>query len=221
MPTHTVQSGESIYDIAGKYDVPDWRAIWWHAGNAALRLTRPSPSVLLAGDSVYIPETRREALCRTGGTYTFQASTPTLQLRVAIRHADASPAANRPYELKIGEETFSGKLNRDGRLEHDAPVSATQAELKVWLRDPPRNTTTLPPPATRTLKLGGVDPVESVAGLQQRLVNLGYLEEGHGETTLDVKTKAALQRFQEDYGMPPTGDMDKHTLRQLVVVFGV
>ncbi len=72
---------------------------------------------------------------------------------------------------------------------------------------------------TLTLRIGVLDPVESVSGVQQRLRRLG-LACGH-ETTLGPGTREVLARFQTLHDLDVTGEPDDVTRRKLVELAGV
>ncbi len=53
---HTIKQGESLANIATTYSFGNWRTIYDHPENAALRKKRGAPNQLRAGDVLFIPE---------------------------------------------------------------------------------------------------------------------------------------------------------------------
>lgn len=60
---------------------------------------------------------------------------------------------------------------------------------------------------TYILKLGGLDPLETIEGVQDRLTNLGYPCDGE-QGQLGSATQAAIRQFQADNGLAETGSID-------------
>jgi peptidoglycan hydrolase-like protein with peptidoglycan-binding domain len=69
------------------------------------------------------------------------------------------------------------------------------------------------------LQLGSLDPISEVSGLKHRLSNLGFYR-GPLDSTMDDKTKMALQRFQSAKGLPVTGVADSATTALLQKLHG-
>ena len=67
---HTVRENEGMLIIASTFGFRNWRTIYEHHGNAALRATRPNPHILYEGDEVFIPDKEpREIECDTGNRH--------------------------------------------------------------------------------------------------------------------------------------------------------
>jgi hypothetical protein len=56
---HTVQRGETLSGIAAKYGFSDWKKVYQHPANEALRKQRPNPNNIVPGDKVNIPPDSR------------------------------------------------------------------------------------------------------------------------------------------------------------------
>jgi hypothetical protein len=63
---HTVVQGEYLSKIARNYGFSDYRTIWEHPKNAALKQARQNPNVLFPGDRLFIPDI--PILVRTAAT---------------------------------------------------------------------------------------------------------------------------------------------------------
>jgi N-acetyl-anhydromuramyl-L-alanine amidase AmpD len=68
-------------------------------------------------------------------------------------------------------------------------------------------------PYEHSIHLGRLAPASELLGVQQRLMNLGYECPQMG--LLDDDTRAALEAFQLDYGLPLTREADKETQKLL------
>jgi putative peptidoglycan binding protein len=67
------------------------------------------------------------------------------------------------------------------------------------------------------LQIGSLLPASALEGAQSRLMNLGYLT-GEIDGSWDAPTRKALQQFQREAGLEPTGELDPGTADLLVSV---
>src|SRR5881397_3545632 len=110
---HVVQQGEHLSQIAAKYGFRDYKTIWNHPDNAALKKLRQSPNVLLPGDKLRIPDkTQKEESCPTGQMYYYKLTGERLYLHLALKDFDDQPLANTKCELQVEGKTTS--LSSDG-----------------------------------------------------------------------------------------------------------
>lgn len=190
---YVVKPGDCISSIA-KEKGHFWDTIWNDGGNAELKEARKEPNVLYPGDKVVIPEKeqkqepgateQRHRFCRKGE--------PTY-LRLRILDQD-EPRANEPYTLLIGGERREGTTDKDGYLSEPIPGNAREAKLIMGGDE-------------YKLQLGHLDPVSSVAGVQQRLNNLGF---GCGKVDgiFGPRTKGALSAFRRTVNLEPAPQID-------------
>ncbi|MFQ5806161.1 MAG: peptidoglycan-binding protein [Phycisphaerae bacterium] len=197
---HVVRQGECISSIA-KDTGHFWETIWNDGGNTELRETRQDPNVLLPEDRVTVPEKRRkdEPIAAEQRHRFVRRGEPSF-LPIKVLGADG-PRANEPYEITIDGKTTSGVLDAEGKLEAKIPGNARTAELKVG-QDVYR------------LKLGGVDPITEVSGIQARLNNLGF-DCGPVDGKLGPRTRGALNLFRAQVGLPQSDDLDEATRQKL------
>jgi N-acetylmuramoyl-L-alanine amidase len=120
---------------------------------------------------------------------------------------DDQPRANVDYTLVIDGQIFSGTTDGSGKIEQSISPNAKKGIL-ILENDTPIN-----------LQLGHIDPIETITGVQQRLINLGFDCGGvHGN--LDSETKKALKDFQETCGLTASGELDKGTEEKLLEKHG-
>src|SRR5579862_4427830 len=99
---HVVRQGECLSLIAARYGFADWRTLYDHPQNAALKRKRPNPNVLEPGDVVAIPERRiKEMTVASGQVHRFRMRVARKVLRLRLLDHDA-PLANEPYALTVG-----------------------------------------------------------------------------------------------------------------------
>ena len=226
--THIVKQGEHLAGIASQYGFKDFRIIWNHPGNAALKQQRKNPNILFPGDRVFIPDpelkTEDEAVDKK---HIFQASLPELRLRIAVRDIDDKPVSAAPYILALGSGSRSQPTDKDGKLDEPIAASDSQGELTVTSQR-----------MQLRLFIGGLNPLqaapedeadpalkkEAIAAWQDRLNNLGYFA---GFTHKDdVQLRWAIEEFQRDHGWDPnkgkkpTGKTDQKTRDALEDAYG-
>jgi hypothetical protein len=197
---HTVQQGECLSSIAKQYGFANESTIYNHDLNKGLRQTRPNPNVLLPGDRLWIPDkTVKRESCQTAKVHQFKVARKQTRLRLIVRDIDGVPLAGKKYKLTVAGTTQEGVLPDDAMLDQPIPPDALEGELSVWADE------NLPEsPDKWTLKLGHLDPVEALSGVQARLNNLGY-DCGPVDGINGPRTQAAVKAFQKDHGLAVDG----------------
>jgi N-acetylmuramoyl-L-alanine amidase len=198
-----VEDGDCITSIAaatGHF----WETIWNHPSNLELRRTRKNPNVLQPGDRISIPPLRRgEVSCVTERRHRFLLRGVPVKLSIRILDENDEPFANEPCRVDIDGIVIEKQLDGDGRLEIPIPPNARYAVVTLKRAN-----------HTVELLLGGVDPIDSISGVQGRLQNLGYkVDDPLG--TEGESTRQALEDFQSRYGLTPTGEADEATRAKL------
>ncbi|MEN8151889.1 MAG: hypothetical protein ABFS86_18890, partial [Planctomycetota bacterium] len=177
-----VAEGESIPSIARDRGF-FWRTIWEHPENAALKEERESPNVLFRGDRVFVPDKEmKEFPCATGERHDFKLKGDPVKFVLQLKKL-GRPRKDEPYVLVIDGVPTEGTTDGDGKLEAWMPGNVQTAELR--LNDGQE---------VRQLRISRLDPVETTAGAQQRLNNLGFAC-GTESGELTSRTQRALRSF--------------------------
>jgi hypothetical protein len=208
MPYHTVKPGDTLIGLAAKHGLKDWTVIANAPENAELKKVRPDPGMLKAGDKVFIPnrEMRHEPSA-TDAKHTFKVSKPKAWLRVVVHDADGAPIASKPFQLTVaGTVVKKGDLPADGLLEVPVPVDAVEGRLTVWLTESQTE--------TWDLRIGHMEPLDELSGVQARLNNLGF-DCGDPTGVMNDKTAAAIRAFQQRVGLEVTGTVDDALKKKL------
>lgn len=179
---HVAQENECLNDIAARYGLlPE--AIWNDSANTALRELRKDPNVLLAGDTLTIPDLRPvQHEAQTGKRYRFRRKGVPVQVTLRLLNGDA-PRRDVPYLLEVDGEAISGTTDAQGRVEFWVKPGTVEASLELEGGEP------------YELRLSRLDPVTEESGVRQRLINLGYLDAEGDEDELDV----ALIAFKREH----------------------
>lgn len=210
--THKVKPGECLSTIAARYGFLDYKAIYDHVDNEALRSKRPNPNMIHPGDEVIIPDkAQKQVHCATGKRHTFVLERPTRKLVLKFLDEDGQPLAHEIYELEVEGEHIEGATDDSGRLEETIPASAQSARLRLGERP-------------YHVKIGDLNPMDDVdddgiSGVQGRLRNLGF-DPGPLDGKMGPRTRHAIAAFQASRGLPVTGDWKGSILDELKKAHG-
>jgi N-acetylmuramoyl-L-alanine amidase len=211
MPTeHVVKQGEHLSQIAKQYGFFDYRRIWDHPQNAALKALRQNPNVLFPGDRLHVPDKELKKETRpTGQRHVFRIPGSSLMLRFRVKTLDKEPAANVACELEVDGATVQLTANADGEVERRIPATARGGKLIV------RDLGIEAP-----VQIGHLDPVDTLTGQIARLNNLGYNAGPIGGGADDAQVRSAVEEFQCDNDLTVDGICGAATQRKLLEVHG-
>ena len=199
-----MQPGDCIESIAAANGL-FWETIWNDPRNQALRSVRKDRNLLLPGDRVFVPERRlKEESCPAEARHRFRRKGVPSRLRLILQDDEGNPRDGESYVLEVDGRLIRGKTDAKGLLQQPIPPTARRGRLIIGsgLKR-----------AEFNLRLGQLDPVAEITGLQSRLRNLGYECAVNG--SLDGQTRDAIQAFQAAQGLDETGDPDPATLARL------
>lgn len=74
---------------------------------------------------------------------------------------------------------------------------------------------TATPKPTEIVSLRKGDKKDEVRAMQQRLIELGYLNQGEADGSFGKGTKSAVQEFQKNNGLAPDGVAGRETLTKM------
>ncbi len=203
---YQVKQGDCISSIAFENGFfPD--TIWDHPNNAELKEKRKDPNVLMPGDMVFVPDIRvKEVSEPTNQVHKFKCKNTPKFLSIQLINFDA-PLSNMEYTIDIDGKESKGKTDNEGLLRQAIPPNAKKAKL------------TLADETEYELKLGNLDPVDEISGVQKRLNNLGFFE-GDIDGQMNDETKNALKVFQGSYDLEITGETNAQTKDLLTKMIG-
>ena len=206
---YEIAQGDCLLNIASRTG-HFWKTVWDHPDNAQLKRVRKDPTVLLPGDKVTIPALREKWEDRaTDQRHKFVRKGVPAKLRLRFRE-DENALQGQSFVVEVGGSTQRGEVSSDGVIEVFVPLDATGGTVTVG---------EAPHIRKYKLDLGHLDPVETVAGAQARLANLG-LDPGPVDGVLGESTREAIQRFQLAQGLEETGELDIATQQKLKAIHG-
>ncbi|APR76826.1 Hypothetical protein A7982_02173 [Minicystis rosea] len=200
---HVCEPGECVTKLAARFGfLPD--TLWGTPENRALREAREDGNILDPGDVVVVPARRlRWIEVTTGQRYLLKRKGIPARFRVRFLIGD-HPRIGVPYLLEIETDDSAlvphrrGSTDEGGFVEACVPPSARAAKITLGKRE------------IHHFRIGEVRPIDTVAGVQERLENLGYrCDDEVG--VLGASTRDALRSFQRDHGLTASGDCDKPT----------
>ena len=201
---HTVAEGECIDTLAFRHG---WLGDSLWEVNATLAKTREHKNVLAPGDVVEIPpvRTRFESVAIITA-YRLRRIAAVYELRIRFLGDEDQPRKGEPYLITIrsedGEELRKGTTDGDGFVIEPLPASTTEVELVVGPKE--RRT-------SFRFRAAHLDPIDTIAGVQSRLLNLDFEIDEHERGELGPITRRCLAEFQREQGLEPTGEIDDAT----------
>jgi hypothetical protein len=196
---YVVAEGESVPTVALRAGF-FWETLWNHPDNAELEQARKDPAILMPGDRVVVPELRLKQLpVATGARHVFRRRGVPSRFSVQLFER-GKPRAGQPYRLEIEDgTTIEGTLDDEGLLDVFLDATVKQATLVVGEDE-----------EAYDVEIGRLLPIDSPAGVQQRLANLGCYS-GAIDGTGDDALGAAIRAFQAKSSLPITGETDDTT----------
>jgi Putative peptidoglycan binding domain len=213
MASQTAKSGDTVLGIAYTNGFKSAEDVLNDSGNASLKSNRTDPGILLPGDTVSIPT---KALLQSpspiDASHKFILTRPKAWVRFAVKDASGMALAGKQYQLTIDGKQTNGTVPDGGVIEQSVPPTAKGGQLTVFLSDAPNDV------EIWMLQLGWMDPIDSITGVQARLINLGFDIGKDPDGVLDDNTKFAINAFQTRIGIDVTGAIDD-TLQQKLAAY--
>jgi hypothetical protein len=212
---YIVKPGDHLAKIAANHGIASYLTLWTAGDNAELRKRRKNPNILFAGDVVVIPDTTsKHEDAATAKRHRFVRKEHRLKLRIDVEDAFRPPLKNVPCELGAeGADAESRETDGNGRVEIDIPKPTDRARLVI------RNADTAFSDTVLDVVVGGLDPIDTIEGQSQRLVNLGYLASVAADRD-ELEFVSAVQEFQCDHGLSIDGRCGPASQAKLEKVHG-
>lgn len=209
MPSVTVVPGDCLSSIAARFGFT-WQILWDLAENAGLRAKRKDPNILFPGDVVFVPDNDiKHEPAATAQRHVFEVDVEPAFVKIRFTFLDV-PRAGLRWTLDEGPER-EGATDGDGFMVARIDPRRTEVALTLHPEDAPAE--------RYVLQLGFLDPLETMSGIQQRLLNLGF-DPGPIDGAIGDRTRAAVRRFQQRHKLTVDGDPGPQTRRVLAQVHG-
>jgi N-acetylmuramoyl-L-alanine amidase len=206
---HRVKKGECLNEIAYNYGF-FWKTIWNFEKNNKLSSTRKDHNNLLEGDQVIIPKKEEMKLdAETETLHRFKLKGIPFKLNIRLMY-EGKPYENVPYKLIIDGESIEGMIGSDGFVRERIPPNVFKGLLIVGSGENIKEF---------NLKLGSLDPYDTITGVQSRLKSLGY-DIGQIDGEIGPLTRAAIRAFQASKQLEKTGALSAETCEKIREEFG-
>jgi hypothetical protein len=199
---YQVKQGDCIYSIAVEHGFfAD--TIWNDPNNAELKKKRQDPNVLMPGDTVFIRDKQiKEVSEPTNQVHKFRCKNTPKKLRIQLKYID-TPLKNTDYKIDIDGVEKEGKTDSEGWLTQSLVPNAKVAVIR------------LEDGSEFEMKLGNLDPIDEVSGIQGRLHDLGFYS-GSINGQMNEETENALKIFQHFNDLEASGKADEATKNLLI-----
>lgn len=244
--THVARAGDHVPKIAAFNGFPEISALWDHPKNAELKEKR-TPCILNPGDHVFIPDDAQlEFALPTGKRHTIVIKRPKVHLRVAFKNASDAPLEGVAVGLECESAAFDLTLDGSGKFDQEIPIGSERCravfeDREVLLLVGHLRPIDLPGGQRDRLNNLGYDagsdeeapaPAAGEGGVGES----GGGEDGAGEggaddegpgadgettpTEAELAFRSAVEEFQCDHGIKPTGKLDDASKAKLLEIHG-
>jgi hypothetical protein len=201
-----------MISIAVEHGFPSGEFLLKHGDNEPLAAERKVPGVLMEGDEVAIPDhAKYQKPIATDKVHKIVVKVPKVALRLRLVDVDDKPLAGVNYRLVSSEGEEEGATDGDGVVDHVWKSLPSKCELLVPHED---GTLDDGPRYGWKLQLGHLDPIETPAGVRQRLMNLGYWPDSNEDPAKILPY--ALRGFQYQNDLEISGKLDDATKAELL-----
>jgi hypothetical protein len=208
MIRHKATEDDCIDSIAFEHGLTRDK-IWSNAANQEIRQLRNHQNVLCAGDQIVVPDKPKK---QEGGETELRhrfRRVGTCHIHIRLLDWDNEPRVGIPYILVVDAYRYEGETDSSGVLKHLIRPDAREGMLMLGEQSEERY----------LLRIGRLDPVEELSGIQARLSNLGYMF-GPIDGTSGPSTSMAIRAFQSEHELTPTGMIDEATKQKIREIHG-
>ncbi len=213
--TYVIKQGDYLSMLAQRFGFADYATIWDAPENAALKAKRPTPNILYPGDELFIPDRETKEESRpTEARHKFQTDMPDLKLRIVLTDLKDKPLSALECDLTIDGDLKNFTTGADGKLEEEISSKAAGGKLLDKGKPGPGYRLQREYP----VKIGCLDPWDTLSGQIARLNNLGYRAFELPERSLtadeedrirqDPQFLSAVEEFQCDHSPNPPQGVD-------------
>jgi hypothetical protein len=193
----------------------EWKKIYNGGDNADFRKACPDPDLLIPGEKCVLPEKKKKEESKPGNAKaSFKLKGDKAQLNVVVIRPDGQPLKSVDYKLTLHGSGADGtviakKTDGSGAVKCDIPVDTDSATLDIEGQE-------------LELKIGWLEPVETVKGVQARLRNLNYaIADVDGNAGPETPTAAAVAAFQKEHSLSdPEGEIGPQMQKKLKDIHG-
>ena len=200
------RQGDCVVSLALKEGLcPE--AVWQHPDNEHLRCGEHArPEIIASGQIVHLREADRiEYNCEVDAVHSFRCKDVPVRLRVCLM-LEGEPREEVEYLFEVSGDIRVGRTDANGIMDEIIPFDATEAVVRLMGEAEGE---------VYVFKIGHLDPITELTGVQARLHNLGY-RPGPIDGIMGPRTERAIKIFQRDCDLEINGCPDDATRDALV-----
>ncbi|MBW2525496.1 MAG: peptidoglycan-binding protein [Deltaproteobacteria bacterium] len=213
MKPYVIKHGDYLTKLAHLLGF-DAQTVWNDPKNADLKELRADPTMLQAGDVLFVPDEPRKRLpLEHEADNSYVATVPKISVSVVVADDD-EPVADEPYVVEGLGDDEERTTDGQGTVSFEAPVHVREVTVRFKERE-----------LAFRIGVGELDPIDTASGVRMRLTQLGYYgatlagEDAYVERD-DAQLAAAIGAFQTAQSLPVTGELDDATRDALLEVHG-
>lgn len=213
---HTVKQGETLTRIAKQYSYSSWKSIYYDPSNSEFQKLRPNPDLIFPGDKINIPDIKPRKMT-VGATrqHVFCVKREGEYFRLKIQNRKGESWTGKKVVLDADGDMQEFTLDESGIVEFNlGDKELSNAKLDVYTDDDIDY-----PSHSIELKLGHLDPVEELSGVQARCNALGF-DCGVVDGLNGKNTEKGVKAFQKAHGLVVDGIAGPNTKKKLKEVYG-
>lgn len=210
---YALQQGECLWTLANRLGV-EQDALW--ESNPDLHAEERSVNVLAPGDVVTLSDLEPELVEASVRTKVrIECAPAEARAKLCFQDDQGVGRAGLDFILRIitedeTEHVITGATDGDGGFDKAVPADSVGMEVTL---------ATQPDPEVYFFRFAHLDPLETVGGVQGRLLKLGFwCGEERGE--IGPLTRRALREFQLRFGLSESGAIDSATREKLLALHG-
>ncbi len=214
--THVVKQGDTMARIARQHKFGSAAALYEHADNTDFRTLRNDPNLIFPGDEITIPDIEQKVMSVSPAKkHTFRLKRDKEVFKIKIQDGLGTAWQGKRIVLNIGGQEIDAMIGTDGIVEVDLPNGDEGVGALDVYMDPSKDE----PTHSFEVTLGGLDPVETLSGVQARCNALGH-ECGVADGVMGGNTKKGVKAFQASNGLDVDGVPGPMTKTKLKEVYG-
>jgi N-acetylmuramoyl-L-alanine amidase len=198
-----VRQGETAASIAAAAGFLWSDTVWTAPENKDIRERRPDPNVLLPGDTLYLPDRTPPAFSLpTGAEHVLTVRRTKLQVRLRLLDWLGAPRAGEDCTVSdAGGDDLHLTTDSDGKIAFEVPADVRTATIACASGD------------AFALRIGGLNPADTLTGVSARLRNLGL--QGRSTDSADValadrlRLAFAVELFADLANTKPSKDTNR------------
>jgi len=111
---YSIRKGDTLSDLASRYKLPGWRAIYDHASNADFRKLRPNPNKIEIGDRIWIPSKLASSGKSPSGGCAILVKKNVVEVQITVKDKTNGDPIKGARVTAMGAEFFKGLTNDRG-----------------------------------------------------------------------------------------------------------